>query len=74
MLSTLDAPFTSHIMSTLLYKIIKLSKECLDSHIINIKYSQGNESKVINIPNLAYYIYIKYFYKIIIIYCNQIIG
>ena len=43
--STLNVPFTSHTMSTLLYDIVKLFKEFSDSCIMNIKYLQGSTSK-----------------------------
>ena len=49
LLSILNIPFTSHTMSTLLYDIVKLSKEFADSCIMIIKHPQGSKSKVINI-------------------------
>ena len=48
--STLNVPFTSHTMSTLLYEIMKLSNEFLDFSIKKIKHPQGSTSEVINIP------------------------
>ena len=45
LLSTLNVPFTSHTMSTLLYEIVKLSQEFPDSYIMDIKYPQGISSK-----------------------------
>ena len=50
LLSTLNVPFTSHTISTLVYEIVKLSKDFPDYCIMNIKYPQGRMSKVINIP------------------------
>ena len=49
-LSTHNAPFTYHTMSTLLYEIVKLSKEFFDSSIMDITYPQGSSSKLIKIP------------------------
>ena len=49
-LTTHNAPFTYHTMSTLLYEIVKLSQEFFDSSIMDIKYHHGRSSKVINIP------------------------
>ena len=50
LLSTLNIPFTCHIMSTLLYEIVKLNKHYPIARIMNIIYPQGRFSKVINIP------------------------
>ena len=50
LLLTLTVPFTSYTISTLLYEIIKLSKEFPDSCIMDINNSQGSTSKIINIP------------------------
>ena len=49
LLSTLTVPFTSHTMSVLLYKIVKLSQEFPKSCIMNIKHPQGSLLKGINI-------------------------
>ena len=43
LLSILNILFTSHNISSLLYEVIKISKEFHDSHITNIKYPQGND-------------------------------
>ena len=50
LLSTLNVPFTSHLMSILLYEIVNLFKEISDSCITKIKHPQGITSEVINIP------------------------
>ena len=50
LLSTLNVLVTSHTMSTLLYEIVKLSKEFSGSCMMNIKHHQRSTSKVINIP------------------------
>ena len=49
LLSTLYVPFTSHIMSVLLYKIVILSQELPKSCIMDIKHPQGSLSKGSNI-------------------------
>ena len=49
LLLTLNVPFTSYTISTLLYEIIKLSKEFSDSSIVKIKHPQGSTSEVISI-------------------------
>ena len=38
LLSTLNVPFTSHTMSTLLYEIVKSSQEFPNSSIMNINH------------------------------------
>ena len=38
LLSTLNVPFTSHTMSVLLYKIVKLSKQFPKSCLMDNKY------------------------------------
>ena len=50
LLFTLDVPSTSHAISTLLYEIVKFSKEFPDYSITKIKYPQGSTLEVINIP------------------------
>ena len=49
LLSTLNILFTSHTMSTLLYEIVKLYKECPESSIMKIRYPQESAPEVINI-------------------------
>ena len=49
LLSAFNVPFTSHTMSSLLYEIFKLSQDFPDSSIMDIKYTQGSSSKLINI-------------------------
>ena len=49
LLSTLNVPFTSHTMSVLLYKNVKLSQEFPKSYLMDIKHPQGSISKVINV-------------------------
>ena len=49
-LSTLNVPRTSHTLSILLYKIVKLFEEFPNSCITKIKHHQGSTSEVINIP------------------------
>ena len=48
LLSTLNVPFTSHTVSTLLYDSVKLFQEFPASSIMDINYPQGSSSKVIN--------------------------
>ena len=48
LLSTLNIPFTSHTMSTLLYEIVKLNQNYPKACILDIIHPQGS-SKVINI-------------------------
>ena len=50
LLSTLNVLFTSYTKSTLLYKIVKLSKEFSICCIMNIKHPQESTSKVIDVP------------------------
>ena len=50
LLSTLNIPFTSHTMSTLLYEIVKLNTKFPKARILDIIHPQGRTSKVINIP------------------------
>ena len=50
LLSTLNVPFTSHTMSTLLYEIVKLNTNFPKARILDIIHPQGRTSKVINIP------------------------
>ena len=50
LLSTLNVPFTSHTMSTLLYEIVKLNLNFPKARILDIIHPQGRTSKVINIP------------------------
>ena len=49
LLSTLNVPFTSHTISTLVYEIVKLSKVFSDSCRTKIKHPQGSTSEVISI-------------------------
>ena len=42
LLSTLNVPSTSHAMSVLLYKIVKLSQEFPKSYLMDIKHPQGS--------------------------------
>ena len=39
-----------HTISTLLYEIVKVSKEFPDSRTMNIQHPLGSKAKVINIP------------------------
>ena len=50
LLSTLDIPFICHIMSTLLYEIVKLNHFFPKVYILEILHPQGSSSKVIHIP------------------------
>ena len=49
LLSTLNVPFISHIMSVLLYEIVKLSQQFPKCCFMDIKYPQGSIFKVINV-------------------------
>ena len=49
LLSTLNAPFTSHTISVLLYEIEKLSQQFPKFCLMGIKHSQRSLSKVINV-------------------------
>ena len=50
LLSILNVPFTSHIMSKLLYEIVKLYQEFPGYSIMDIKHPRGSSSNIIYIP------------------------
>ena len=49
LLYSLKIQFISHVMSTILYEIIKLSKQFPNRNLLSIKHWRGTESTVINI-------------------------
>ena len=70
LLSSLNISLITHVMSALLYDIVKLSEWFPDSSILNIKHHYGTYYTRINIHKQIVYIYI---YVYVYIYTYQCI-